>query len=174
MSMNIVDRFLEYAEAFDRAVETGDWSAIRSFFTEDAVFESLANPPLDGIARGREAIIERFVTTVEAFDDRFDTRGLKFLEGPEERSGAITARFEARYGTEGAPDLVFTGSMRAEFEGDRMKLLRDTIPPDQVEGLIQWVTAHAGKLAAPDPTEPPASGPVADLVRDFLERAGPA
>jgi len=46
--MSTVDRFLEYAEAFDRAVETGDWSEVRSFFTEDAVFESLANPPWMG------------------------------------------------------------------------------------------------------------------------------
>lgn len=148
-SMKKVDRFLAYAGAFDRAVETGDWSEVRSHFTEDAVFESLANPPLDGVAQGREAIIERFATTVAMFDNRFETRGMEFLEGPEERHGAITARFEARYGTEGAPDLVFSGSTRAEFEGDRMKLLRDTIPADQVEGLLKWLTTHAAKLAAP-------------------------
>ena len=145
----MVDRFLEYAEAFDLAVESGDWSEMRSFFTEDAIYESLANPPMDGVAHGREAIIERFVTTVAMFDDRFQTRGMEFLEGPEEHGGAITARFEARYGTEGAPDLVFSGSMRAEFEGDRIKLLRDTIPPDQVEGLVKWLATHAAKLAAP-------------------------
>ena len=145
--MSKVERFLAYAEAFDRAVETGDWSEVRSFFTEDAVYESLANPPMDGVAHGREAIIERFVTTVAMFDDRFETRGMEFLEGPEENQGAITARFEARYGTEGAPDLVFSGGMRAELEGDRIKLLRDRIPADQVEGVVKWLAVHAAKLS---------------------------
>ena len=64
-SMSRVDRFLEYAEAFDRAVETGDWSEVRRFFTEDAVFESLANPPMDGVAHGHRRALR---------DDRRDAR----------------------------------------------------------------------------------------------------
>ena len=144
--MDKLARFLEYAAAFDVAAETGDWTGVEDSFVEAAVFESRAEAPMDAYADGRVEILRHFQTTMALFDDRFDSRGMRFLAGPALKDGVIAAEFEATYAIKGAPDLVFKGKMHAEFEGDRMSLLRDEIDSEQASGVRDWLTAHGALL----------------------------
>ena len=43
--MDMTQRFLGYAAAFEVAYATDDWSHLDPFFTADAVYETLAEPP---------------------------------------------------------------------------------------------------------------------------------
>jgi hypothetical protein len=51
--MGLVDRYREYAQAFEDAYADDDWSRLEAYFTEDAVYDGGEGP--DAVARGRGA-----------------------------------------------------------------------------------------------------------------------
>ncbi|MCA9773478.1 MAG: nuclear transport factor 2 family protein, partial [Myxococcales bacterium] len=142
-----IQRFLEYAAAFERGVEADDWDAVRPFFAEDAVYETVAPPPLGGRREGRERILAYFKESLDGFDRRFDSRALAVLEGPTERpDGSVWVRWSAAYRRAGAPDLTIEGEGTAEFAGDAIRRLVDTYPPEMGPRVMGYFAEHGGKL----------------------------
>ncbi len=72
--MGIVERFNDYAGTFEVAFESDDFSVLEPFFTEDAVYETIADPPLGGRQEGRDTIFEYMKASVSGFDRRFEKR----------------------------------------------------------------------------------------------------
>jgi len=147
--MSLVDRFQQYADAFEVFFENGDTKVLEPFFTEDAVYETLADPPLGARHDGRDKIFEGLAQSLETFDKRFETRELEILDGPEERSEAgrpaVWMRWRASYGIAGAPRLSIEGEETASFEGDRIVRLEDRMP-DGAKDSLDWMAAHGAKL----------------------------
>jgi hypothetical protein len=58
-----IQRFAEYAAAFERAFASDDWSVVEPFFTVDAEYEvglpALTSEPC---LRGRKAVLDYFKT----------------------------------------------------------------------------------------------------------------
>ena len=144
--MGIVERFGEYAQAFEKAYENDDWSVLEPYFTEDAVYDFVADPPLKGRHEGRAAMLKDFKELVDGFDRRFVSRRVDLLEGPLEKDGAVWARRAAIYTLDGAPEWCMEGEERAVFEGDRIKLLEDKVPAEGVERLNAYLGEHGGKM----------------------------
>ena len=46
--MSLIDRFQAYADAFEVFVEGNDASVLEPYFTQDAVYETIGEPPLGG------------------------------------------------------------------------------------------------------------------------------
>jgi len=95
--MNDIQVFAEYAAAFEGAYLNDDWKAVRSFFAEDAVYDVAAGPPFGGSWRGRDAIVDHFVESVNGFDRTYDERLLEAVAGPEMREGAVYIRWAVTY-----------------------------------------------------------------------------
>lgn len=144
--MDPIRRFGEYAAAFEKAYAEDDWSVLEPFFTEDAVYETLADEPLGGVAEGREAVLAWFQRSIDGFDRRFATREVSLVAGPELREDAVWMRWRARYTLPGAPPLEIEGEERAWLEGDRIRRLEDRMEPDAGKRAIEHMGAHAGKL----------------------------
>ena len=144
--MGVVERFNEYAEAFERAYDSDDWSVLESYFTEDAVYDFVAGPPLGGRHDGRAAILQDFPTLVNGFDRRFDSRRVELLEGPVERNGEVWMRWAAIYTLAGSPDCRMEGEERAVYTGDRISLLEDRVSDDEVARLTAYMQTHGHKL----------------------------
>ena len=80
-------RFTAYAAAFEKSYESDDWSGVRPFFTEGAVYLTGIE---GGRVEGRDSILDYFREDLAGFDRRFDTRELVFLAGPvEEKSPGV-------------------------------------------------------------------------------------
>ncbi len=144
--MNPIDRFSEYAAAFEDVYKSDDWSVLEPYFTEDAVYEILGGPPFAGRYEGRDAILGYLKLSVNGFDRRFDTRELDLLEGPLERDGGVWMRWRVTYRVAGAPDLVLPGEETAWFEGDRIRRLEDRFGPEAGPTSQQYFEAHGEKL----------------------------
>ena len=144
--MDIVERFGEYAEAFEKAYESDDWSILEQYFTEDAVYDFVANPPLGGRHEGRATILKDFKELVNGFDRRFVSRRVDPIEGPVEKNGEVWMRWAAIYTLDGAPECRMEGEERAVFEADRIKLLEDKVPAEGVERLNAYLGEHGGKM----------------------------
>ena len=59
----------------------------------------------------------------------------------------LAARYQVEDTKAGAPNLVIRGVELAEFERDRIKLLRDEFDPEAQAGLESWMAEHASKFA---------------------------
>ncbi len=148
--MDLVKRFGEYAVAFERVYQSDDWSQLEAFFTEDAVYEVHGGPPFAARAEGREALIARLRSSVDAFDRRFASRRLELLEGPTLLDDCVWLRWRASYSGPGIPELVLDGEESASFEGDRIRRLEDRFPPEAGHITEMWFRSYA-KLIPPAP-----------------------
>ena len=144
--MDITQRFLGYVAAFEMAYETDDWSHLDQFFTQDAVYETLADPPFGNRSEGLEAIKAGFKQAVAGFDRRFDSRAVEMLEGPIERNGTVWFRWVATYSLAGAPPLRMHGEETAIFAGDRIHRLEDRISAADGQQVLAYLGQYGGKL----------------------------
>ena len=125
--MNEILVFAKYAAAFEGAYITDDWSKVREFFAEDAVYDVEAGPPFGGSWKGRDAIVDHLIASVNEFDRTYDERLLEALDGPELRDGAVYIRWAVTYKKKDAPDLRVEGEERAWIEGGRITRLKDNM-----------------------------------------------
>ena len=144
--MGIVERFGAYAEAFEQAYASDDWSVLEQYFTEDAVYNFIAAPPLGGRHEGRATILRDFQSAVNGFDRRFASRRIDLIEGPLEKDGDVWMKWAAIYTLDGAPECRMEGEERAVFEGDRISLLEDSVTDAEGQRLGAYMEAHGDKL----------------------------
>jgi len=139
--MNIQDRYLAYAEAFELTYVDNDWSRLKQYFTEQASYDSG-----DGeVAHGRDAVLAKLEGAVNGLDRLMDSRAVEFT--PASADGdKVSTRWTAHYTKAGLPDLRFGGSEYAVFDGDRISRLWDEMDPGAVETLVAWMTDHGSEL----------------------------
>jgi len=144
--MNIIDRFAAYAAAFEDAYASDDWSKLDPFFTEDAVYDVVAEAPFATSIAGRESIKAYFKQICTVLDRRFDSRSVEMLTAPVDRGGAVWFRWAATYTLAGAPNLRMEGEETALFAGDRMRRLEDRIAAETVRSTQTYLAEHDTKL----------------------------
>jgi hypothetical protein len=145
--MDPVQRFRDYAAAFERVYQSDEWKQLEPFFTEDAVYAIHGGPPFGGRAEGRDEVLAYLRRSVDAFDRRFPRRALELLEGPVLRQERVWLRWRASYSGPGVPELVLDGEESAEFEGDRIRRLEDRFPPEASGIAETWFRAYSSRLA---------------------------
>ena len=144
--MSEINRFQQYADAFEEVFVNDDWSLLEPYFTEDAVYEIHAAPPFGARSEGRDTVFAALKASLDGADRRFDTRKLEVLEGPELRDGAVWFRWRASYERAGTPGVAIEGIETARFEGDRIALLEDHFSEESQAAMLQFLGAHGDKL----------------------------
>lgn len=144
--MSEIDRFQQYADAFEEVFVNDDWSLLEPYFTEDAVYEIHAAPPFAARNEGRKAVFAALKASLDGNDRRFDTRKLEVTEGPELRDGVVWFRWRVSYERAGTPGVAIEGIETARFEGDRIALLEDTFSEESQAAVLQFLGAHGDKL----------------------------
>ena len=94
--MGIVERYMEYAAAFEEAYASDDWSKLEPFFTDDAVYEFIALRH-SAASMKDERLSSRIKNSVNGLDRRFDSRAVEVLQGPTEKDGGVWIRWAAIY-----------------------------------------------------------------------------
>ena len=140
--MNIEERFLAYAAAFEESYEDNDWSRVAAFFAEAASYD---NGEGDA-AHGRDAVVAKLRGSVDGLDRMMDSRGVE-LRSLTSAGDTVTMEWTASYTKAGLPGLEFKGTEYARFEDDRIAELRDELVPGSGEILGAWLDAHGSTLA---------------------------
>lgn len=125
--MNDVEVFLSYAAAFEVAYATDDWTKVRGFFADDAVYEVEAGPPFGGSWTGRDAIVDHLIDSVNTVDRTYDERGLSILDGPTIKDGAVWVRWGGVYRKAGQPDVAIEGVEEAWIRDGKIVRLKDVM-----------------------------------------------
>ena len=144
--MNIKDRFLEYADAFEVTYEDNDWSRLEPFFTEGAVYETLPIELFGESASGLAAVMAKLEGSINGLDRLMDTRVVE-LTPPITEGDTVRTNWTASYSKSGVPDLKIGGIEYARFEGDRIALLRDELDPGTEGELASWMAQHGESLS---------------------------
>jgi hypothetical protein len=138
--MSILERYLAYADAFEKSYEDDDWSHIEPYFTEGAVYAPGAED-----AQGREATLAKLKESVDSFDRKMDSRKIDFEKSTVD-GDSVRTRWLGTYTKAGAPDLVISGVEFATFEGDRIARLRGEFDPEAQKTMGEWMAAHGASL----------------------------
>ena len=144
--MGTIERYVAYAAAFEEAYANDSWSQLEPFFTEDAVYVSVAPAPFGGEYKGRTAVLTQFQNSANDFDRRFTSRKLEMLEGPIEKDGGVWIRCAIIYTLTNAPDCRIEAEERAVFSGDRISRLEDLITEAVIERVGAYLAQHGAKL----------------------------
>jgi hypothetical protein len=135
-------RFLEYATAFEQTYADDDWSRLQPYFTEDAVYRVTGGAPLGGTWQGRTQLLTHLREIVNQLDRRFDERIVEPLGEPMAGVDSFEIRWRGTYRKKSLPDLVFEGTERVVFEGDRIKLMEDLMEEEASHRIQEYVAKH--------------------------------
>jgi hypothetical protein len=137
--MGIQERYLAYADDFEKSYADDDWTRLEGYFSPDAVYEG--DPP----ARGRAAVLAKLKNGVDNFDRRMDSRTPDF-QAPSVQGNTLRMKWSVTYTKKGLPDLTISGVEIAEFDGDRIRLLRDDFDPHALKAMGDWMAKHGKAL----------------------------
>ncbi len=140
--MDITQRFVQYADAFEKTYDDDDWSRLEPFFTESATYQFG-----DQRAEGRSALLDMLRGSVNGLDRQMDSRTGDF-GAPTADGNTVHMDWKVTYTKAGCPDLVISGHETARFEGDRIAELRDVMAPEAEAAIGAWMSEHGGKLAS--------------------------
>src|SRR6185312_8591701 len=104
-AMAILDRFMAYAAAFEEAVTSDEWAPVGTFFTDDAVYQTVGPPPFGQRAEGRAAVLRYFKSSLDGFDRLWDTHEVSVLGTPEVAGDTVRFRWLEILRKPGLPDL---------------------------------------------------------------------
>ena len=137
--MTLLERYQAYADDFERTFVDDDWSRLEQYFTEDAAYVTTAN----GLrVDGRATVLAVLQASVSSFDRRCSTRSLVSTEGPHQQGNEVHREWAATYTLDGAPLIQISGSERAVFQGDRIRLLEVTMTPETLSRLMSYAATH--------------------------------
>jgi steroid delta-isomerase-like uncharacterized protein len=146
MASTDLERFLDYARAFEAAWLSDDWSQLGDFFTPDAVYEPVGAGPFGGGGRGRDAVVAALRASTSNVDRRFDVRIPEILDGPRTRRDGIFMRYALTLRRAGLPDFTSYGDHVATYENGRIAKLVDTPDADVAARLERYLAEHGARL----------------------------
>jgi hypothetical protein len=144
--MSIIQRYLAYAAAFEKAFISDDWSVVEPFFTDDVVYDVPLDPPFGGHFEGRAAVLAYFKDVLDRLDRRFETREGALLEGPRTDGNTVWIRGRVVYRAAGVPDAVVEVEEIARFRGDRICRLEDRYDAGMRERMAAYLASYGEKL----------------------------
>jgi hypothetical protein len=144
--MAINERFMMYAAAFEEAFASDEWSTVGTFFTEDAVYQTVGPPPFGQRAEGRAAVLAHFKTSLDGFDRLFDSREVTVVGAPVVSGDTLRFQWLETLRARGLPELRLEGEEVARFEGERIKHLEDRFSPETAAQVQSYFGTHAAAL----------------------------
>ncbi len=141
--MSNLERFAEYAEAFEETFADDNWERLEQYFTEDAVYA-----PGDGTeAVGRDNVLKALRDSVNNLDRNFDSRAFGDTPPPTEDGEVVTLIWQLTFGKEGLPDLTISGRELLTYSDGEITRMEDIFDEGTPETLGAWMSEHGGSLS---------------------------
>jgi hypothetical protein len=152
----MLNHFVLYAAAFEKAYQSRDFAILEPFFTQDAVYEIQrpAEPTL--LIRGRDRLLAYMAWTTEHFDLRFAKREILRIDGPHVDANAVRVHGVAVYTLDTWERCHLSMGETAIFRGDRIERLVDRISPGGFHEM-KWIVENHPDRFAPDVLELPSA-----------------
>jgi hypothetical protein len=143
--MGILERFMAYAQDFERTYRDDDWSRLAQYFTPDATYE-VKDTPFACLLRGPDAIFRGIKKSLDGFDRKFTTRTVGVTAPPLVEGDTVTIGWTGTYERPGAPPLTVRGCTVARYAGDLITQLSDSYADDNAAATTAWMRAHGADV----------------------------
>ncbi len=136
--MDILQQFMAYAGDFERTLADDDWTRLRRYFADDAVYEVKAE--LFGCRlAGPAAIFAGMKKSLDGFDRKFAKRDIEVTSGPEISADEMRLGWKVVYNKEGVPPFVLRGESLVRYADGKIVYLTDMYDNARVESeLAAW------------------------------------
>jgi len=135
--MELVERFLAWAAAFEETYRDDDWSRLEPFLAPDVVYE-VVGAPFACVVRGRAEVLAAIRRCVNGFD-RHCVRRIAPSSMPVQEGNSVTVRGTIGYTRDDSPELVATVRETATYTESRIARLVDSYDPDEVTRGRAWM-----------------------------------
>jgi hypothetical protein len=142
--MDYIQRFLAYAQDFERTYKDDDWQRLKQYFADDAVYE-VQNAPIACRIQGRDAILAGIRKSLDGFDRKFDVRRIEVTTAPELLDDGLTVGWAGTYEKEGIPSMTMTAHTDVHYDGDLIKYMTDVYDAP-APATVKWFMAHGRKF----------------------------
>ncbi len=138
--MSILERFAEYAAAFEETFIDDNWQRLEQYFTADAIYL-----PGDGTeATGRDNVLQTLQDSVNSLDRSFHSRTLGEGPSPTEEGNVVTLIWKLSFKKQGVPDLIISGREFLTYNGDAIQRMEDVFDDGVPEAISEWMQNHGG------------------------------
>jgi hypothetical protein len=135
--MDIMQQFMAYAGDFERTLADDDWTRLRRYFADGAVYEVKAKS-FGCHLTGPAAIFAGMKKSLDGFDRKFGKRDIEVTSGPEISGEEIRMGWKVIYTKEGLPPFVLRGRSAVRYAGDKIIYLADSYDPSVAGELAAW------------------------------------
>ena len=143
--MGSLEKFLEYAQDFEKTYDDDDWSRLERYFAPDAVYE-VRNTAFSCHIEGPRAILEGIKRSLDGFDRRLTKRTIDLVGAPVEEGGSVSLGWTATYRFASAPPFVLRGHSTARYRGDAIVELVDDYAEGTDAEAGTWIRTYAPDL----------------------------
>jgi len=134
---NIMQQFMAYAGDFEKTLVDDDWTRLRRYFADDAVYEVKAKS-FGCHLTGPTAIFAGIKKSLDGFDRKFAKRDIEVTSGPEISNAEIQMGWKVAYSKEGLPPFVLRGRSTVRYGGDKIVYLADSYDPSVEAEFAAW------------------------------------
>jgi len=143
--MDNMQQFLAYAGDFERTLKDDDWTRLRPYFTDDAVYEVEAGS-FGCRLSGPDAIFAGMKRSLDNFDRKFAERDIELTSGPELDGDEMRMGWKVTYQQTGLPEYVLEGRSLVRFAGGKIAYLADAYDTSQDAYLAEYQRANGVRL----------------------------
>jgi hypothetical protein len=122
--MNIMEQFITYAGDFEKTFADDDWTRLRRYFADDAVYEVKSNTFGCRLV-GPSAIFAGIKKSLDGFDRRFSKRDIEVTDGPTIDGDELRLGWNVTYTLAEEPPFVLRGRSIVRYAGDKIAYLSD-------------------------------------------------
>ena len=144
--MNILERFMEYALAFEETLKDDNWQRLETYFAPNAVYKTNSAPLFPPVCDGREAVLAGLKDALDLFDRRFDTRTVDVTGEPEIGTDSIAFNWTGVYAREGIDDLKIAGREEIKYNGNEIIHMEDFWADGMISKIDDFLKTHDASL----------------------------
>jgi hypothetical protein len=143
--MDIMPQFMAYAGDFEKTLVDDDWTRLRGYFADDAVYEVKAES-FGCRLTGPAAIFAGMKKSLDGFDRKFAKRDIEVTSGPEISADEIRMGWKVVYTKEALPPFVLRGNSIVRYVSGKIAYLADSYDPSVTADLVAWRRASGVAL----------------------------
>jgi len=136
--MENLTRFMQYAADFEKTLVDDDWTRLRQWFADEAVYEVKA----DGFGcrlTGPDAIFAGMKKSLDGFDRKFESRAIDVTKGPEIDGDALRMEWAVTYRKAGKTPYELRGRSSVRYRDGKIVELVDAYDPSVGDAAATWM-----------------------------------
>src|SRR5262249_19558810 len=134
-----------YAADFEQTLVDDDWSRLRQYFADDAVYEVKAES-FGCRLTGPDAIFKGIKKSLDGFDRKFDGREVNVTSGPAMDGDTMRMSWEVTYRKAGKTPYLLRGATAVRYRDGKIAWLGDTYGPEVDAEARAWTQQNGVTL----------------------------